>query len=335
MSPATPIPVAVIGAGNFGRHHARAYAKLPEATLVAVVDRDIDRARHVADEHGCEALATVDGLTGRVLAASVAVPTQHHASVGVRLLDEGIDILVEKPIADDMESSGHLIAAAERNRRILQVGHLERFNPVVESAAAVATVPLFFEVHRLSPFSPRSLDIDVVLDLMIHDLDILLSLVDSEISQVDASGLSVISDRTDIANARVQFENGCVANLTSSRVSTERIRKLRFFQPREYVSLDYISRKGVRIALDPDNRLQVTPLAGANGEPLLRQLRSFLMRVADRATPQVSGQDGQEALGLALKIRESIDGHSLLIAKTLADRKQLGTKTQRGSVRPA
>lgn len=181
----------------------------------------------------------------------------------------------------------------------------------------MASVPLFFEVHRLSTFSPRSLDIDVVLDLMIHDLDIVLSLVDSEISQVDASGLSVISDRTDIANARVQFENGCVANLTASRVSTERIRKLRFFQPREYISIDYLTRQGVRIRLDRRNRLQVSPLQRGGGEPLLRELRSFLACVSARSRPRVTGTDAMAALGLALKIRGAIDDHSRRVAKTL------------------
>ncbi len=321
MSGTSSIPVAVIGAGNFGRHHARVYSELPGATLVAVVDRDISRARRIADEYGCEALANTDDLSGRILAASVAVPTEHHASVGVPLLDEGIDILVEKPIATDVRAAGNIIAAADGNGRILQVGHLERFNPAVEAAAAVATVPLFFEVHRLSPFSPRSLDIDVVLDLMIHDLDILLSLVDSSISQIDASGLSVISNRTDIANARVQFANGCVANLTASRVSTERIRKLRFFQPREYISVDYIGRKGVRISLNRENQLRASSLHGDDGEPLLRQLRSFLACVADRSRPRVTGGDGLAALDLALKIREAIRKHSRLVAKTLTARK--------------
>ncbi len=330
-----PTPVAVVGAGSFGRHHARVYSELPEATLVAVVDRDLGRARQVAEEYGCEAMNTLDGLAGRVLAASVAVPTDHHATVGVQLMEAGIDVLVEKPIAADVASATSLVGVAERHGRILQIGHLERFNPVVDAAAAMATVPLFFEVHRLSPFSPRSLDVDVVLDLMIHDLDLLLSLVDSEISQVDASGLSVISNRTDIANARLQFENGCVANLTASRVSTERIRKLRFFQPREYVSVDYVDRKGVRISLVPDKKLQITPLRVIDGEPLLRQLRSFLACVVNRSEPRVKGIDGQKALGLALKIREAIGQHSVVVSNTLSARKQLGTKGQRGTVPPA
>lgn len=316
-----PIPVAVVGAGSFGRQHARVYASLPEARLVAVVDRDADRAAAVAAEFGCAGHTDSAALPSDVAAASVAVPTEHHAGVGIPLLERGIDLLVEKPVAPDLASARSIVEAADRAGRILQTGHLERFNPVVEAAAAAATLPLFFEVHRLSPFSPRSLDIDVVLDLMIHDLDVVLSLVDSEIGQVDASGLSVISPRTDIANARIQFENGCVANLTASRVSTERIRKLRFFQPRQYVSLDYIRQEGVRIGLDPANRLLHEPLRTDAGEPLQRQLQAFLACVRDRSAPRVSGRDGLRALDLALRIREAIDKHSRVISDTLAARK--------------
>lgn len=319
-----PIPVAVIGAGRFGRHHARVYASLPEAELVAVVDRDAARAEQVAHEFGCEARTSPETLPEAVRAASLAVPTVQHAAVGVSLLKAGVDLLVEKPLASDMESGDDLVSAAESGGRILQVGHLERFNPVVEAATAAATLPLFFEVHRMSPFSPRSLDVDVVLDLMIHDLDIVLSLVDSQIAQVDASGLSVISEQTDIASARIQFGNGCVANLTASRVSTERVRKLRFFQPREYVSIDYVSRQGVRIALDHSNKLQLRRLDPTEGEPLRRQLHAFLRCVHSRSQPRVHGRAGLEALRLALRIREAIDEHSRLVSRTLAARGQLG-----------
>ena len=312
------IPVAVVGTGSFGRHHARVLASLPEARLVTVVDRDPGRARQVAAEFGCEWRTHAEGLSGDVRAASVAVPTRHHARVAIPLLESGIDLLVEKPIAADIPSARSLVDTAERTGRILQVGHLERFNPAVEAATAAAALPLFFEVHRMSPFSPRSLDVDVVLDLMIHDIDIVRSLVDSEAVKVDASGLSVVSDRTDIANARIQFRNGCVANLTASRVSTQKIRKLRFFQPREYFSLDYVGRRGVRIGLDDQDRPRVRPLAASDGEPLRHQLRSFLGCVRDRTRPRVSGRDGLEALRLALRIREAIDEHSHLISRTLA-----------------
>ena len=318
MSAVEPIPVAVVGAGNFGRQHARVYSVLPEARLVAVVDQDAERARHVAREYGGSALSDLGALPPEVRAVSLAVPTQHHLSVALPLLAGGMDLLVEKPIAPDIESASHLVAAAKKAGRILQVGHLERFNPAVEEAANAAALPLFFEIHRMSPFSPRSLDIDVVLDLMIHDLDIVLKLVDSAVCDVAASGLSVVSDSTDIANARIQFENGCVANLTASRVSTEKIRKLRFFQPREYISVDYIKRQGVRIGLDRSAGLHVQPLAAGDGEPLRSQLKSFLHCVRSREQPCVTGQDAIEALRLALRIREAIKAHSRLISKTLA-----------------
>ncbi len=318
MSAIEPIPVAVIGAGNFGRQHARVYSDLPEARLVAVVDQDAERARQVAGEYGGAALPDLGTLPAEVRAASLAVPTQHHLSVGLSLLAAGVDLLVEKPIAPDIESATRLVTAAQKAKRILQVGHLERFNPAVEQAAHAATLPLFFEIHRMSPFSPRSLDIDVVLDLMIHDLDIVLKLVDSAVCEVAASGLSVVSESTDIANARIQFENGCVANLTASRVSTERIRKLRFFQPREYISLDYIKRQGVRIGLGSSPGLHILPLAADDGEPLRRQLESFLHCARNREQPRVTGQDALEALRLALRIREAIKAHSHLVSKTLS-----------------
>ena len=318
MKPTRPIPVAVVGVGAFGRQHARIYCALENARLVAIVDRDGSRARQVASEFGCDALTDPEALSGRVMAASLAVPTQHHASVGVPLLEKGIDLLVEKPIAADVESARRLVSVAQRTERILQVGHLERFNPIVEEAYSAAHLPLFFEVHRLSPFSPRSLDVDVVLDLMIHDLDIVLTLVKSDVDQVNASGLSVVSPRTDIANARIQFKNGCVANLTASRVSTEKIRKLRFFQPRQYVSIDYIQRQGVRIGLDERNQLSFVKLRPDEGEPLRRQLNGFLECVQNRSAPRVSGPDGLQALELAIRIREAIDEHSRLVARTVA-----------------
>lgn len=318
MKTSEPVPVAVVGVGNFGRHHARVYAALEDAQLVAVVDHDPARARAVAEEFGCEACESLEKLPGNVRAASLAVPTILHESVGMALFERGIDLLIEKPLAPDERSGQALVDAARRTGRILQVGHLERFNPVVEAAAEAATLPLFFEVHRLSPFSPRSLDVDVVLDLMIHDLDIVRTLVDAEIDEVNASGLSVISARTDIANARIQFRNGCVANLTASRVSTDKIRKLRFFQPRQYVSVDYTRREGVKIGLDEANRIGVEPLVTEDGEPLQRQLRAFLGCVRDRSVPRVSGEDGLAALRMAIRIREAIDKHSRLISKTLA-----------------
>ena len=313
-----PIPVAVVGVGAFGRQHARVYAGMAEAELVAVVDADADRARKTAAEFRCEALADPAHLAGRVQAVSLAVPTTAHGRAGVGLLEAGLDVLVEKPIAADLATADALIAAAEANGRILQVGHLERFNPIVEAAAETAVLPLFFEVHRMSPFSPRSLDTDVVLDLMIHDLDILLALVDAPVERIEACGLPIVSTQADIASVRIIFANGCVANLTASRIATEKIRKLRFFQPRQYVSVDYARREGVRIGMDEQGRLRSERLAAAQGEPLERQLRSFLAAARNRSQPRVGGGEARKALELALRIREAIDRHAETIAATVA-----------------
>ncbi len=312
------IPVAVVGVGAFGKQHARVYAGMKEAELVAVVDADRERAQETAAEFGCEALTDPATLAGRVRAASVAVPTTAHGSVGAGLLEAGLDVLVEKPLAADLATADALIEAADGNDRILQVGHLERFNPIVEAAIDMADLPLFFEVHRMSPFSPRSLDTDVVLDLMIHDLDILLALVASPIDRIEASGLPIVSTQTDIAGARIVFRNGCVANLTASRISTEKVRKLRFFQPRRYVSVDYARRNGVRIGMDAGGGLQFERLTAQDGEPLERQLRSFLATVQNRAQPRVGGREARKALELALRIREAIDRHAEVVAATIA-----------------
>lgn len=285
---------------------------------MCVVDRVPDRAREVATRFGCDWYSSCEELPVPVRAASVAVPTAQHASVALHLLERGIDVLVEKPLAPSIEDGRRIVDLARSRDRVVQVGHLERFNPVVEAAMAAATLPLFFEVHRMSPFSPRSLDVDVVLDLMIHDLDIVRALVSSKVRRVDASGLSVVSERTDIANARIQFQNGCVANLTASRVSTERVRKLRFFQPREYLSLDYISREGVRVAIGASQHPVVQPLDVGPGEPLMRQLRSFLRCVRDRRRPRIDGRDALGVLRLALRIREAIERHASLVSRTLA-----------------
>lgn len=318
VEPMQPIPVAVVGVGAFGRQHARVYSGLEEAELVAVVDADADRAREVAAEFGCEALRDPRELADSVQAVSLAVPTKAHGRVGVSLLKAGLDVLVEKPFASDLETADALIEAAASNDRILQVGHLERFNPIVEAAIDTATLPLFFEVHRMSPFSPRSLDTDVVLDLMIHDLDILLALVGSAIDRIEATGLPVISTQADIASVRIVFVNGCVANLTASRISTEKIRKLRFFQPRQYVSVDYARREGVRIGLDEGQGLRFERLAVESGEPLERQLRSFLAAVKNRSQPRVGGGEARKALELALRIRDVIDRHADVLAATIA-----------------
>ncbi|MGD0734452.1 MAG: Gfo/Idh/MocA family oxidoreductase [Terracidiphilus sp.] len=241
--------VAVAGAGAFGRNHLRVYRELETAglgvALVAAVEPDAARAAEAAAQYSIPVFASVDELLAadlKVDAATVAVPTVHHHAVASALLDAGLDLLVEKPLAAKLTEADELIALADKGKRILQPGHLERFNPAVLAIQPQLRRPMFFEAHRLSIFTPRSLDVDVVLDLMIHDLDIVLTFANSPVREVRAVGLPILSPKVDIANVRVEFESGCVANFTASRVSTERVRKLRFFEPRQYVSIDYARR---------------------------------------------------------------------------------------------
>jgi predicted dehydrogenase len=297
--------VAVVGVGHLGRHHARIYEEIPETELVGIVDILPDRAAEVAQAHQTRAFSDYRGLYGKVDAVSLAVPTSDHARIGVELLENGIDLLVEKPLAATLDQARLLIDAAARYGRILQTGHVERFNPVVTAAIEAATQPQFFEIHRLAAFSPRSLDIDVVLDLMIHDLDIVAHLVQSPVAEVRAVGIPILSRKADIANARVEFKNGCVANLTASRVSYEKTRKLRFFQPHDYISVDYASQTGVIVSLRM-GRVVERKLEPPNGEPLRIELESFVNAVRTRSAPVVSGEDGFRALELAIRINEEI-----------------------------
>jgi predicted dehydrogenase len=303
------IRIGVIGVGHLGKHHARIYGEMAGNTtdveLSAVVDVLPSRAAEVAQPFGAEALTDYHQLFGKVDAVSLAAPTSEHGRIGLELLENGIDVLVEKPMTSTVEESRLLIEAAARNRRILQAGHVERFNPVVRAAIDVATQPQFFEIHRLAVFTPRSLDIDVVLDLMIHDLDIVLSLVHSPVSEVRAVGIAVLSKKADIANARVEFEDGCVANFTASRVSFEKVRKLRFFQPSDYISVDYASQTGSMVSLRM-GRVTERKLEPVTAEPLKLELESFVHCVRTRTSPIVGGEDGLRALELAMKINEQI-----------------------------
>lgn len=305
--------IAVIGAGAFGRHHLRVLAQSPLAELVAVVDADPERAKAAAAEFGCAALGSPAELPGRVAAAIIAAPTSVHAEIGLPLLESGIDLLVEKPIAPTAAAARSLTEAATRHGRILQVGHLERFNPAVTALHGILTVPLFFEIHRLSLFSPRSLDIDVVLDLMIHDLDIVLSLVGHPPSEVRAAGIRILSEKVDIANVRLAFPNGCIANLTASRVSTERVRKLRLFQPSQYVSLDYEKQAAVSFKVAPDKQISCESLCVEKAEPLRLEVEDFLDCVQTRRRPRVAGEDGLRALETALDILARIAEHKDLV----------------------
>ena len=299
------IKVAVIGVGHLGRQHARLYAELHGVELVGVVDILKSRAEEIAGLYNTIPYTDYRQILGRVEAVSLAVPTTDHARIGVDLLDHGVDVLVEKPIATAIEEGRALIDAAARNGRVLQVGHVERFNPVVTAAREAATRPQFFEIHRLAAFSPRSLDIDVVLDLMIHDIDIVLSLVPAPVREVRAVGIPILSQKADIANARVEFEDGCVANFTASRVSFEKTRKLRFFQPHDYISVDYASQTGIMVSLRMGKVIE-RKLEPQNEEPLKLELQAFSETVQKRGKPAVSGEDGLRALDLAMRINAAI-----------------------------
>ena len=318
-----PVRIAVVGAGSFGRNHLRVLRASPNAHLVAVVDTNPDRAAIASAEFGCPVVSSLDELSGTVDAAVVAVPTIAHAEVGCRLLESGIDVLVEKPIASDAASARRLVDAARRHGRILQVGHLERFNPAVMALRRIRTTPLFFEIHRMSVFTPRSLDVDVVLDLMIHDVDIVLSLVGCRPEEIRAAGLPVLTDKADIANVRMAFPTGCIANLTASRVSTERVRKLRVFQPSQYISLDYQRQdlltftveEGEAGAATKEIRCEAVPVE--KSEPLKLELEAFLASVAARTPPPVTGEEGLAALEAALEILAKIEEHTARITAQL------------------
>jgi predicted dehydrogenase len=306
------IRVAVVGCGEFGRNHARVCRELDNVELAGVVDLDPARAAAVAAEFSTRAIPTLEALRGEVDAASVAVPTVAHAEVGCHLMDMGLDVLVEKPMAKDLADADALLAAAKRNGRILQVGHVERFNPAVLAVQTVLKRPLFFEVHRLGVFTPRSLDVDVIYDLMIHDLDILLALVNEPVTEVKAVGIPVLTDKVDIAHARLEFAGGAVANITASRVSTERVRKMRFFQEHEYISLDYARRDALRVSVKkpgPQPEFNFEKLQASEKEPLRAELEAFVSAVLTRQEPPTSGASGRAALELAVRVMASIQEH--------------------------
>src|SRR5215467_7015403 len=319
---ATPNPrirVAVVGCGEFGRNHARVYREMESAQLVGVFDTDPLRAAAFAQEFATQAFASLEALRGQADAASVAVPTLAHAEVGCRLMESGMDVLVEKPMAKDLRGADALLRAASEHSRILQVGHVERFNPAVLAVEPIISRPLFFEVHRLGVFSPRSLDVDVIYDLMIHDLDILLALVGEPVVEVKAVGIPVLSDKVDIAHARLEFSAGAVANVTASRVSTERVRKVRFFQQHEYISLDYACRDALRVRVNkpgPEPDFGFEKLDAPAVEPLRAELEAFLEAVRTRKAPKTDGVSGRASLELAVRVMESIQEHSERVKPT-------------------
>jgi len=336
-----PLEVAVIGTGSFGKNHVRVYRELETfghpVRLAAIVEQDAVRAGQVREQYGIPTFSSIEECLAsgiKLEAASVCVPTSAHFAAAEPLLRAGIHLLIEKPVASSLEQADTLQELARIHGNIVQVGHLERFNPAVTAVQPHLHQPMFFEAHRLSIFTPRALDVDVVLDLMIHDLDVVLSIVKSPVREVRAVGLPILSRKVDIANVRLEFESGCVANFTASRVSTERVRKLRLFQPRQYVSIDYARRDFFVIQIQdqlspelfaaasaaPENlppglafsKPEVTP-----GEPLRLEIESFLDSVRKRKTPLVSLGDGRAALAVALEINRTIAEHAKKTALSL------------------
>ncbi len=309
--------VAVIGAGAFGANHCRVVHQSERAELAAVVDIDSARAQETAAKYGAAAFSDVQELAGKVEAAIVAAPTTAHEEIGAVLMDAGIDVLIEKPIAPDLAAAQRLIDLAAKRGRILQVGHLERFNPAVVELERRATLPLFFEIHRMNLFSPRSLDVDVVLDLMIHDVDLVLALAKAAPEEIRAAGIHVLSEKVDIANVRLQFPNGCVANLTASRVSTERVRKLRLFQPRQYITLDYGKQELAIFSVKGDREIGFEQAQVPKGEPLKLQFDAFLDAVETRNSPKCDGTAARQSLMAALAILDKIKEHSETVSHAL------------------
>jgi predicted dehydrogenase len=360
-----PVRVAVVGAGAFGRNHLRVYRELEQAgypvELAALIDPDAAARATAEAQYAVRGFATIEEWVqvedpthadeifrdeaarnsmsprGGMRAASVCVPTVHHAACALELMTAGVDVLIEKPLASTLDEADAIVRAARELGRVVQVGHLERFNPAVRAVRGLLNRPMFFEVHRLSVFTPRSLDVDVVLDLMIHDLDIVLSLVGAGsgngVREVRAVGLPVLSHKVDIANVRLEFENGCVANFTASWVSTERVRKMRFFQPHQYLSLDFarqdlllidvtaaagmdpakmaaMAEAAAKAGQHPSGGMEMRKVAVEAGEPLRLEIAAFLDAVRARVQPVVTVEDGRAALALALEINSSIASHA-------------------------
>lgn len=321
---------AVIGVGHLGRQHARIHAALAQegqSQFVGICDIDQSRGAEIAKQHGVPLSSDWRELIGRVDAVSLAVPTESHSQIACPLLDAGIHVLVEKPIARTVDEADAMVAAARKSGSILQVGHTERFNPAMIALRPHVRAPVYFEIHRVGQFTARSLDIDVVLDLMIHDLDIVQWLVgeDVGVTNVHAVGIPILTNRVDAANARIEFATGAVANITASRVGTEKIRKMRFFQPRDYVVVDYANNYAsisslAQSAASPWPGVRTQVLEVDDVEPLRAQIESFFDASMNRTQPIVSGEDGLRALSLALRTLEQIHEHTLRIGAVISPR---------------
>ena len=312
---------AVIGAGSLGRQHARIHAALAAeglAQFVAVCDLNEETASSVSRERKTDSTTDWRELIGRIDAASIAVPTETHCEIACALLESGIHVLVEKPIARTLDEADQMIGAAEKGNALLQVGHLERFNPAMVALRPHVRKPVYFEIHRVGQFTARSLDIDVVLDLMIHDLDIVQWLVgeDVEVTNIHAVGIAILTNKVDAANARLEFSSGAVANITASRVGTEKIRKMRFFQPHDYIAIDYSTKRASISSLAPPSASGAWPgvhikhLDIIDVEPLRAEISSFLESARDGKPPAISGLEGRNALSLALRTLERIREHA-------------------------
>jgi len=306
-----PLRVAVIGVGHLGRHHARLLSELPGVTLVSVADVNQPRAREIAAAYGVEAAFDYRDVLGRVDAVTIAVPTELHCDIAVPFLRAGVPVLVEKPMARSLAEADAMISAAAKADALLAVGHTERFNPAVDASRPLLSDPRFIEVHRLGTFPDRSLDIDVVFDLMIHDLDVVLSIVQADVESIEAVGVPVLTTRIDIANARLRFANGCIANLTASRISRDRVRKIRFFQPAAYVSIDYAAQKVDVWRLQQGGNGLTPSIEGGevdvvNEEPLRRELADFVDAIVTKRPPLVTGEDGRRALAVAQMITDKM-----------------------------
>ena len=301
--------VAVIGVGHLGQHHARLLSAMPGVDLVGVVDTSAERGQEIAAKYGTEAFTSPSALAGRVDAVSIAAPTSAHVTLALPLVEAGVPVLVEKPIAFSLEEADRLLEAARRRGTMVATGHTERFNPAVVAALPLVTEPRFIEIHRLGTFPERSLDIDVIFDLMIHDLDLLLAVVRSEVVSIEAVGVNVLTPRADIANARLRFASGCIANVTASRISRDRVRKARFFQQRAYVSIDYAAQEVEMYRLVPGEGrpvIQGGRVEVANEEPLKRELEDFVDAVRTGRAPGVTGQAGRDALALATRVADTM-----------------------------
>jgi len=316
----TKLRTAVIGVGSLGRHHARNHAALAAAgrtEFVGLCDANEETARQISAENDCDYFTDWRALIDKTDAVSIVTPTETHAEIACAFLAKGVHALVEKPIARTLEESDLMIKTAAESGAKLMVGHLERYNPAMVALRPHVTNPLYFEIHRVSPFPNRSLDVDVVLDVMIHDLDAIQWLVgaDVKVSEIRAVGIPVISDKVDAANARIEFENGAVANITASRIGTEKIRKTRFYQTNSYVVLDYVTKFASVTSLTPNaihpllgvsiNRLEIKDV-----EPLRAEIEAFLNCIANDETPPITAEDGRRALALALGVLEKIDTHA-------------------------